>query len=297
MNPFVIVNPAAGGGREKVWDMGGFDHAVTSRPGDARVLAKKVAREGYGTVVACGGDGTIHEVVNGIYEAGASPQPALGILSAGTGGDLIKTLQIPKGWKEQLKVISNGNRQTIDLGRVTYTNRKGKKESRVFVNIADAGLGAEVVRRLPRARDLFGRKLAYLFSTLASFLAWKPAEIRIETDPSIDFRNGPKKSLSVVIANGRYFGGGMPIAPAADPSDGLFDLVTVGAMNPLTALLAVPLLYTGRLTRLSGVRMSRVKKIRLTSQEKVGLDIDGEPVGSLPVTFEILPRAMEVLVP
>lgn len=142
--------------------------------------------------------------------------------------------------------------------------------------------------------------MAYLTSTLGSYLKWDPREIQITTDhpDHLENRAGwPRRFLSVVIANGRYFGGGMPIAPTADLSDGFFDLVTVGEMGPMKALLAVPLLYSRQMIRLPNVHTDRAKRISLISERRVDLDIDGEPIGSLPATFEILPAALEVIAP
>lgn len=297
---FVVVNPVSGGGRgRRDWPkvqaelkkrIGTFEFEETTAIGHARTIATDAAQAGFSPVIACGGDGTIHEVVNGIWDAAV--RPALGIISVGTGGDLIKTLQIPRKLTDQVRIVAGKRKRTIDLGRIEYTNREEKKERRVFVNIADAGLGAEVVRQLHRSRALFGRRLAYISSTLQSYLAWEPKRIRIVTDHPDEMTG---KTLAVVVANGRYFGGGMPIAPRADPADGYFDLVVVGELNPVKVLLAIPLLYAGQLHRLDGVRSDRVRKVTLASEEPVRLDIDGEPIGSLPATFEILPGALEVL--
>lgn len=307
---FVVVNPAAGGGLGRYhWRRiseelrkraGAFEYEETTSISHGRVLAFDAARAGNTVIIAYGGDGTIHEVVNGIQDSGASPKPALGILCVGTGGDLIKTLGIPKKMPDQLRILLANKRRLIDLGRVEYTNIEGKREERTFINIVDAGVGAEVVRSLRRSRNFFGRKIAYLTSTLGSYLKWDPREIQITTDhpDRLENRAGwPRRFLSVVIANGRYFGGGMPIAPTADLSDGFFDLVTVGEMGPIKALLAVPLLYSRQMVRLPNVHTDRAKRISLISERRVDLDIDGEPIGSLPATFEILPAALEVIAP
>lgn len=299
------MNPEAGGGncrrrwtqieRELAKKIGPFDFEETTAIGHARMMALDAAQAGYPFVVACGGDGTIHEVVNGFFDSGVETHPTLGILSMGTGSDLIKTLKIPFPLREQMKILAAGKTRKMDLGLVEYTNMENRKEKRVFVNITDAGIGAEVVRRLCETRGLFGKRLAYLMSTLRSYIAWPAREIRITTDHSEI--HWPKKCLAVAIANGRYFGGGMPIAPTADPVDGYFDIVAISDLNWTEALLAIPLLYAGQLRRLRGVQIDRAKKIILDSDERVGLDIDGELIGTLPASFEVLPLSLNVLCP
>jgi YegS/Rv2252/BmrU family lipid kinase len=303
---FVVVNPTAGGGLgRRLWPqvaqdlkkkIGPFDFEETTSNGHGRFLAAEAAHAGYSLLIAFGGDGTIHEVANGIYEAASQRRPTLGILCVGTGGDLIKTLNIPKNLSDQIGIVSGKKTRLIDLGRVDYAN-KGKKESRIFINVANAGLGAEVVRRVHSSRKLFGRKLAYLSATFSSYLSWHPRKIALANNHQEMRADWPKKMYSVVIANGRFFGGGMPIAPSADPSDGLFDLIVIGELNPLLGGLAIPLLYSKQLHHLPNVRTDRVKRISLSSDEPVDLDIDGESIGSLPATFEIIPKALEIKVP
>ncbi len=303
---FVVVNPEAGGGsgrrhwprisRELKERLGNFDAEETTAIGHARMIAEDATEAGYDLVIACGGDGTIHEVVNGLFDAKKSPPPTLGIICLGTGADLIKTLGIPKDISAQIKIIAGGKGKKIDLGRVTYRNAEERKESRLFVNIADAGLGADVVRLVEKSRQFLGRRLAYLGATLRSYAAWRPTRIEIVTDHSIEIE-WPSRPIAVVVANGRYFGGGMPIAPRSDPCDGYFDLIAIGEMSPLMVPLAAPLLYAKQLDRLPSVRTDRVRSVQLTSDDPVGLDIDGEPIGSLPATFEMLPKALEVCLP
>lgn len=310
---FVIGNPQAGGGAARLFwprvseelknKLGAFDFEESTSIGHAQFIAQDAANAGYNLIVAYGGDGTIHEVVNGIWSAArAEKKPTLGIVCVGTGADLIKTLKIPKNLSEQVKIVAKDKTRRIDLGQVEYTNRDGKKEKRVFINITSAGLGAEVLRRVGRSRTLFGRKLAYLTSTLESYLRWKPRRIVIQTDhKKNEDLSFPEKPLIVVVANGRFFGGGMPIAPTAEPSDGYFDLVVVGPISAWKVPVAIPLLYFKQFHRLENVVHDRVRSVTLTTEkpddETVDLDIDGEPVGSLPATFQILPGALEIKAP
>lgn len=300
----VILNPMAGGGAtRRRWKtlseelrkkIGPFDSQESTSMGHGRVLARDAANAGYDLIIACGGDGTIHEVANGIFDATIPSKPTLGILCIGTGADLIKTLGIPKNLTQQIEILMGNQTRMIDLGEVEYANEKGKKEKRIFINIADAGVGADVVRRVSHSRALFGRKLAYLTATLRSYAAWhsKPIKITTENGPMVHLC--PKNPIAIVVANGRYFGGGMPIAPTADLADGFFDLVVIGDLNPITAAFTIPLLYTKQLKRLNQVYYDRVRSVMLESKEPVQLDMDGEPIGSLPAKFTILPKSLKI---
>jgi len=304
---FVVVNPAAGGGLgRRLWPqtsrdlekrIGPFDFEETNAVGHGRLLAAEAAQAGYAMVVSYGGDGTIHEVANGIYETKVPSRPVLGVLCVGTGSDLIKTLKIPKNLADQIRILAGDKTQRIDLGRIDYTIPGGRSQRRIFINIASAGLSAEVDRRVHQSSALFGRRLAYLSSTVQSCLTWRPKVITIDLNNSKKQLDWSQKTYLVIVANGKYFGGGMPIAPGANLSDGYFDLVVVGDLSPLMVPVAIPLLYLKKLDLLPNVRSLRVRKVTLKSDETVNLDIDGEPIGSLPATFEILPQALEVKTP
>jgi YegS/Rv2252/BmrU family lipid kinase len=300
---FVVVNPEAGGGTgHRLWPqvsedlrkkIGPFDFEESTAIGHAQYLAADAANAGYSLVAAFGGDGTVHEVANGIMEAEPEKRPTLGILCVGTGGDFIKTLGIPKNLADQIRILAGTRTRRIDLGRARYLNASGETESRFFINIASAGISAEVVRRTPRFRSLLGKRPAYLAATLDSYLHWSPKKVTIATEHGT-MANWPEKPMTVVVANGRYFGGGMPIAPRADPSDGYFDLVVVGKIPAYKVPLVLTLLYSKQLHRLENVHHDRVRRVHLASEGRVDLDIDGEPIGSLPASFEILPSALEV---
>jgi YegS/Rv2252/BmrU family lipid kinase len=305
---FVVVNPEAGGGRGRVlWPraaqelkkkLGAFDFEESTAIGHAQVLAADAAKAGYSLVVAYGGDGTIHEAANGLMESDAASRPVLGIVCVGTGADFVRTLNIPSGLSEQIRIAAGTRSRRIDLGRARYTGLSGGMESRYFINIASAGLGAEVVRRTPRFRSFLGRKPSYLAATLDAYLHWKPQKMTIVTEHGTASPVAwPEKPLIVAIANGRFFGGGMPIAPDADPSDGFFDMVAIGQFPAYQVPLALSLLYSKQIHRLKQVRHDRVRRVELASDGRVDLDIDGEPIGSLPAVFEILPSALEVKAP
>lgn len=305
---FVVVNPQAGGGRGRIlWPraaqelkkrLGSFDFEESTAIGHAQCQAADAAKAGYSLVIAYGGDGTIHEAANGLMEADAASRPVLGIVCVGTGADFVRTLNIPSNLSEQIRIAAGTKSRRIDLGRVRYTGLSGGTESRYFINIASAGLSAEVVRKTPKFRSMLGRKPAYLAATLDAYLHWKPQKITIATEHGSPAAVAwPEKPLIVAVANGRYFGGGMPIAPGADPSDGFFDLVVIDRIPAYQVPAVLPLLYSKQIHRLKQVRHDRVRRVELASEGRVDLDIDGEPIGSLPAVFEIIPSALEVKAP
>ncbi len=174
----VIVNPAAGAGKTaKKWPMImsllkslglEFEHDVTEAPGHAIELTKSAVQKGYELVVAVGGDGTIHEVVNGLYETGDTADVAVGIINTGTGADYIRTIGVPRRYKEACECLLSANRRTVDLGVIEYTNG-GQAQKRLFVNFAGLGFDAEVVRATTEKFKAMGDVPSYLmglFSTL-----------------------------------------------------------------------------------------------------------------------------------
>jgi YegS/Rv2252/BmrU family lipid kinase len=309
---FIVINPEAGGGAaRKLWPqidrqlrkiLGSFDFEETTATGHGRLLAHDAAKAGYLLVVACGGDGTIHEVVNGLNDARPSAREAipqrLGIISMGTGGDLIRTLGYPRNWRDQILLLRDQKTRQIDLGTIDFVagHLDGRqRETRVFINEVDIGLGVDVVQRIRKTVRVFGKKLAYLTATAQSFLLWKPIPVVIRKEDEEEERCVP---VSLVVANGRYYGSGIPVAPRADPFDGLLDLVVMRKMNPIATAMASPLLYAGKHLRLPNVSYDRVTEVSLKSDGgEVKVDIDGEPVGFLPVTIGIRPKALEVICP
>ena len=311
--PLIIVNPAsAGGATGRAWPRlaatlrehsGAFEVAFTEGAGDGRVIAEREARAGRRLLVACGGDGTVSEVACGILASGAEAE--LGLLPSGTGGDFRRTLRIPRRDADAAVALRAGRTVLLDAGRVEYRNARGEAESRHFVNVASCGMGGEVIRRvkaagsdwLPaRGRHLLGGRAAFASAALRAAFAYERPRLRVRLD------DGPERTLAVTsfcVANARYFGGGMKIAPAAKLTDGLFDAVAVGDLGTLSILANSYRLYLGThlgMTEVGHALCARVSA-RAAGAERVPLEVDGELVGSLPATFDILPRALRVRCP
>jgi YegS/Rv2252/BmrU family lipid kinase len=313
--PLVIVNPAsAGGATGRAWSglasdlrahFGAFNCAFTERAGDAVLIARREAAAGRSLIVACGGDGTISEAANGILESGADAE--LGILPSGTGGDFRRTLDIPKRGRDAVVALARGRSMRVDVGRVEFQDRAGGgRASRYFLNVASCGMGGEVVRRAREnaagwvaatSRRVAGGQAAYALASLQTVVSFERPTLRIGFDERPEFRLAV---ANLCVANARYFGGGMKIAPEAKLDDGLLDVVAVGDLDTLKILTNVYRLYLGTHLGMREVQHTHARRIRVSADrpdEEVLIEIDGELAGALPATFEILPRALRLRVP
>jgi YegS/Rv2252/BmrU family lipid kinase len=309
--PLIIVNPAsAGGATGRAWPglasevrrhFGAFAVAFTGRGGEAADIAEREARAGRRFIIACGGDGTISEVANGILRAGVGAE--LGVLPSGTGGDFRRTLGVPARGSDAARHLREGETRTADAGRVTFADGRGGEESRFFVNVASFGMGGDVIKRV-KAREglpagaarLLGGKASFAAAALHAALTFEKPSVRVSLD------GGPESRMTVAnfcVANARFFGGGMKIAPAAKLDDGLLDVVAVGDVSALTVLANSYRLYLGTHLGMQEVRHAHARRVRADSAsgEVVKLEADGEIVGRLPAEFEILPGALRVRCP
>ncbi len=302
---FVIVNPASAGGRtERVWPAMAetlraagldFDSALTESPLEATQMARDAVREGRELVVAAGGDGTISEAAAGFFEEGRRIEsPArFGVLPTGTGGDFRRTFDIPIDAAAAAEVLVRGTPRRIDAGLVTLTNHTGRRETLPFVNIADAGLGGEVVHRVNHGPK-FGAA-SFTVASLMSLLSYRNAPITVDAD-------GERVELvaqQVVAANCQYFGGGMRMAPMADPGDGELDLILVGDVSLLDTVRGLEKVRSGTHLEAGNPKWShrRARRVEVTSRRRVRVDVDGEQPGFLPARFEVVPGALTLMVP
>lgn len=295
---------SAGGAAQKIWAtiegdaqhlFSTVDVLYTKRRGHAMDLAEGAARDGVDAVVAIGGDGTISEVVNGLLRAGSGTSDVpLGIIPAGTGGDTVRTLGIPRDPRSALLCVAHGRRRRIDAGCVTFDPRGSRRRQRFFLNVADAGLGGDTVAAVDGLKRLGGR-LGFLLGTLGALARFRPAKVRIQIDGGADDWTGVVDV--VACGNCRFFGGGMQIAPRADPADGLLELVVVDHRPPWKSIPGLRRLYDGTVLEDPAVRYRRVRSAEVTAdRDDVRVDVDGEFPGMLPARFEVLPGALEVLV-
>jgi len=274
--------------------IGDFKWEFTTGPDTAPAIVRKALKAGTDIIVAVGGDGTLNEVVNGFFEEGRSinPQASLGVIARGTGTDFIKTAKIPKDLDEAAKLIAEGMTKRIDVGRATFKGHSGKELTRYFLNIADFGIGGETVARVNRTTKAFGGFLSFLWGATVTILMWKNKRVRLQID------DGPveeKIVQNVVVANGQYFGGGMWVAPKAELSDGLFDIVIFGDISRGQSLRDGTRIYKGTHLEMDKVSCVRGKKVMAFSEERVLIDMDGEQPGILPATFEMVPDSLSII--
>jgi YegS/Rv2252/BmrU family lipid kinase len=270
------------------------DSLLTNRAGEATELTAHALNSGADTVVAVGGDGTLNEVANGFFavdkgQAGA----ALGLLPFGTGGDFRRTLGIPMELEAAVDCFKRRKLRPIDVGRIEMEALAGGRTVRHFVNIADAGIGGVVVERVNRTTKLFGGKASFMYGSIATLLTYKPQAMRVSTDE----QTWEGRAQNVVVANCQYFGGSMHVAPKAEPDDGQFDLVIFGDIARFEAIRSINDIYKADHVKNPKVSGWRSRRVMVESEERVLIDVDGEMCGTLPALFEVIPKAISVIVP
>jgi len=274
-----------------------YEIVKTTRPLEATEIAQRNVLASRPVVVAVGGDGTLNEVVNGFFRNSA-PIPTstkLAMVPVGTGGDFRRTLRIPLDTKQAVEILRSGMVRRLDAGCVTYTTDDGATGVRHFINIADAGLGGEVVYTVGNGTKRFG-SAAYRIGGLRALMRFNNKPMTVDVDGSV---YDLKKVQQVVVANCQFFGGGMQMAPAASPTDGVFDVILIKDAGKLETLRGMNDIMSGKHLDQNNPKMELMygKRVSVTSPEKVRIDLDGEAVGFLPALFEIQPGAIEFITP
>ncbi len=297
----LIVNPAAGAGKTaKRWPqiksylekMGlRYEHVLTEAPGHAVTLAADAVKKGYELIVSVGGDGTINEVVNGLYQSGSLKDVTLGIIGTGTGSDYIRTIGIPQKPEDACLRLPDSVKRTLDLGCVEYNNG-GSPVKRLFVNFAGCGFDAEVARATKKNFKALGSVPSYLAGLFSTFLTYQGSKVSLK----IDGEENSGRIFAVIVSNGKYGGGKMKVAPDADPGDGFFDVVRIGDLDKLDLLSSLPRIYRGTHTTHPKVSIKRAREIEIHSVQKMPLQADGELLGETPARFSILPQALNIIV-
>lgn len=310
MSAFVVVNPRSANGRTRrewrtlepalseVYPY--MSVAFTQRRGEATSLVSAALREGHSEIVAVGGDGTINEAINGFFDAegAVSPDAVLAFVPSGTGGDFRKAFGLAGHGREAVAHLHGSRIRAIDVGRATFLSRDGIPRRRYFANIASFGLSGAIVDAVNRSRvaKLFGGTFAFGFHSALGLATYRGRTVRLIVDSAFD---EIATISTVAIANGTTFGAGMKIAPDARPDDGLFDVVVIANGRPAEMLSSMKLIYTGEHLGDPHVRVIRGRKVVAapvaeTHGKAVLIEADGEGIGRLPATFEILPRALNV---
>jgi diacylglycerol kinase (ATP) len=294
------VNPAAAGGTTgKRWPeiahraaQRGLDGdaLISERPGQLTALASDAVAGGATRLVVVGGDGSVNEVVNGIADAHGVE---LAVIPRGTGWDFVRTFDIPRDLDAAVDVALTGSVREIDLGAVTYRTWGGEDARSVFANVASAGISGAIAQRANQSSKALGGKVSYYWATLAVFVGWQTGEMRVTVDG--ESRNG--KMIDAVVCNGRYLGGGMMMCPAAEPDDGVFDVLLIGDVTKRDLLLVLPKTYKGNHLPHPRLELLRGKVVTVESGEPLPIELDGEQPGTTPARFEVLPRALRLRVP
>ena len=297
----VIVNPHAGRNRvgEEIPDLErtlrarGLPYTLvrTEGPGDATEAARDALKNGCRYVVAVGGDGTVHEVVNGMIENDRPivDGPVLGVVAAGSGCDFVRTFGLPGDVTRSCQHLTGENTYALDIGKVTYTGPDGESVTRYFPNIAEVGLGAAVATRAGRMARFYGRS-RYFVAFWRTLPGFKLAQVRVEADRKT--YEGP--AFQAIVANCQYYGGGMKISPRSYPGDGILDvMIFKGPKSDSFTML--PRVYRGvHVPNDHVVEMRAREHVHVRADRPLPIEADGEPLGTTPVTFEILPQVVQM---
>ena len=299
----LIVNPRAAAGRagtqidklkrltERAFEQ--WDVRLTEAPGHASHLAREAAEQGFDLVAAVGGDGTCHEVVNGLFEDGkpVRKQTAFTVIPFGTGSDLVRSLQIPKNTQEALWIAATGVSLPSDLGWAEVTTDDGPK-SEAFINVASFGASAAVARRVNEGSKRFGGTASFMSATLRTLLDYKPHEVEIEFSNDQGNHQWASSLMAGFIANGHYCGSGMHVGPNGTMQDGLFD-VCLFEPTPLShQLFDLRHLYDGKIEQSRGITTTQVTKLSANASVPIFIELDGETRGRLPASFEVKKSAI-----
>lgn len=299
-----IVNPNAGVGKcRKDWGkISGlldkhhinYQAVFTQKRLDAIHITQEYIQKGYRKIISVGGDGTLNEVVNGIFTQNHVPSQEIltAVISVGTGNDWVRTFHVPGDYEQAVLLIHKQDIFMQDAGKVTYMNCASEK-TRYFINMAGLGFDGLVAQKTNADKDKgLGNPLVYFKNIFMALFAFKSVQTRI----LLDQREVNHKIFSMGIGIGQYNGGGMKQAPAAIPNNGLFSLTIIKDMSKWSVITNVRRLYDGTISRHKKVEILEGKHIVIEPQVPVLLETDGESLGKSPFTFDIVPKSLQVVV-
>ena len=292
-----IVNPRSGGGRtgaagaelerriRSVFPDCEILH--TSRMGHAIELAADCA--GADLVVGVGGDGTANEVVNGLARLQPADRPAFGVLPAGTGSDLVKSVGMPKDLDACLRVLREGERRRCDWIRVDFGSHQ-----RTCINVAGFGMNGAIVHAVNQGKKRLGGRITFALATAKVALSWRAPQVRIHWESPAGPGSWTGALASTFVANGAYCGGGMWVGAGGDMSDGLVEMTILPELPIATTVLQARRLYTGSIREVPGVQFHTVSAVRaeVVAGSPVMVDVDGEQPGDLPIAMSVDPNAV-----
>jgi len=302
----VIYNPKAGSGAAKrripeisrALARAKIEHEIvpTEGPGDAKRLAEVARKDGIECIAIVGGDGTINEVSQAYVDAQGEPVagPDIALIPAGTGGDFRKTFGLGESVDEAVERLAKAKPRALDLGILEVTDDSGQRVIRAFLNITSFGIGGLTDRIVNDTPKWIGGKAAFFLGTMRAMAVYRNAPVVVRLDGA-ELHHGP--ILNVAIANGQYFGGGMKVAPEADPSDGQFDVVVLGNLGRAEAVSLSSKIYKGRHIGTPKVEIGRGSEVEaepLRGNDRVLIDMDGETPGRLPLKARVAKGALKI---
>jgi diacylglycerol kinase (ATP) len=293
VKPYIIVNPIAGaivnpdGLLKQLRRLDPRKLSLTKRAGEAETLARAAFRGGCDYIIAAGGDGTLNEVINGI----ASPHPIrgirMGIVPLGTANDFARSMKLPTHVENNIDILRAKQTVLVDLVRVTG------KRTRYFINVSAGGFSGAVDEKLtPQIKSTWG-PLAYLRSAAAALPKLRAYHATVIFD---DVERWEGELYNIVIANGQFVAGGLPIAPDASVRDGLLDVLLVPKRPAREMALLTAQMLLGKHLSSDVIPFRRTRKISVKSRPRMWFNVDGEPFGDDPAVFQILPRALEFVI-
>jgi YegS/Rv2252/BmrU family lipid kinase len=294
-----LVNPASANGKTgKRWpEIARAAHAAglrgeaifSERAGQLGALAREAADDGASLLVVVGGDGTVHEVVNGIARREGVE---LALIPRGTGWDFARTHDVPKRLDKALRIARDGQARPFDLGRATY-RVVGREETAWFANMASVGMTGAVAAKANATTKSLGAKTSYLLALGVVFARWKNVRLRVEVGE--ERREGLMEDT--IVAVGRFLAGGMLITPDAEPDDGLFDVLLIGDLTKTELVRVMPKIYRGTHLPHPKGEVLRGSTVSIEADEPMPIQLDGEQPGTTPVRFELVPDAIRLRVP
>ncbi len=296
-----ILNPASRRGADRFGRLaaslkkalGEIEVVRTRAPLDAVRLAREAARGGFRRIVVGGGDGTLSEVATGVLEAGLGSQVEIGLIPLGSGCDFARSVGVPEHVEQAIAQLRDGESRIVDAGCLTRRTEQGVEQKRYFLNESGFGLSGMTVELVRQAGKRFGPRTAFAVGTVRAIARGGIPEVELRVDGQVVHEGGV---ALVVCGNGRYFGSGMRIAPEAVLNDGQFDLIVVSALGRAKLLSRFPSLYRGTHLRYPEVRTYRGGCIeaKWLGGGPARCEADGEPLGLLPIRWEICPGALRI---
>jgi diacylglycerol kinase (ATP) len=269
------------------------DALLSEAPRHLSELAAQAVSDGASVLVVVGGDGSVHEVANGLLAAGRGSAVELAVLPRGTGKDFVRSLRIPGDLRTAIDVARNGRPRAVDAGRAKYTSWDGSAAEAYFANFGGAGISGAIARRANVSSKALGGRMSFLWATVAVFAKWKSAAVTARVDDTD--RSG--QMFEVLAMNGDYAAGGMWVTPEAEPDDGRLDVLLIGDITKADFVRTFPKIYRGKHLTHPKIELLHGTAVHVDADVPLPIVLDGEQPGTTPVTFELVPHALRVRVP